>query len=167
MVLRTVGHGTAAEAVALLVTSETTTDGVAAHIDLLARLKGGHGDVTTEFQTVDGVNAVFLQVAQQLVARLSQVALSGLADELFADITEAQLNGGVAVGAVGFELGNAARTCLDHGDRDGPAFVVEELGHAQFLPKNADGHKEGDTPAGPPLTGSGVTESSGARNRWS
>jgi hypothetical protein len=39
-------------------------------------------------------------------------------------------------------LGDTAGTRLDHGDRDGSAFVVEELGHAQFLPKNADGHKE-------------------------
>jgi hypothetical protein len=90
-------------------------------------------------------------VAQGLAAGLGQVTLGRLVHELLADVTEAQLNGGVAVGAVGFELGNPARTRLDHGDRDGSAFVVEELGHAQFLPKNADGHKEGETPAGPPL----------------
>ena len=49
--------------------------------------------------------------------------------------------GGVTVGAGGLELGNAAGTRLDHGDRDGFACVVEELGHAQFLPKDADGHR--------------------------
>ena len=69
------------------------------------------------------------------------MARSRLVHELLANVTEAQLHGGVAVGAGGLELGNAAGTRLDHGDRDGFACVVEELGHAQFLPKDADGHR--------------------------
>jgi hypothetical protein len=40
-------------------------------------------------------------------------------------------------------LGDAARARLDQGDRDGFALLVEELGHTQLLPKDADGHGGG------------------------
>jgi hypothetical protein len=67
----------------------------------------------------------------------------GLVDELRANLAETDLHGDVAVGVEGFELGDAAGTSLDQGDRDGGAVFVEELGHAHFLPKNADGHRWG------------------------
>jgi hypothetical protein len=68
------------------------------------------------------------------------VTAGRLVDELLANVAESELDGVVAVGGVGFELGDAAGTRLDQSDRDGPALVVEELGHAQFLPENSDGH---------------------------
>jgi hypothetical protein len=72
------------------------------------------------------------------------VAPGGLVHQLFADLAETDLDGAVTVAGFVLELGDAAGTRFDHGDRDGPAFVVEELGHAQFLPENADGHGRGD-----------------------
>jgi hypothetical protein len=130
--------------VALLVARETAAHGVAAHIDFLAGLEGFDRDGATQLETVDGVDAVLLEVTQQLITRLGQVALGGFIDELLADIAETELNGVIAVSAGGFELSDAAGASLDHGDRDGPALFIEELGHAQFLPKNADGHRKGN-----------------------
>ena len=135
-------HRAAAEAMALLVPGEAPTDGVAADVDLLAGLKGGDGNGATQFKSVDAGDAVFAQMAQRLPTRSGQVAAGGLVDELFADVSETELDGGVAVGAGGFELGDAAGASLDHGDRDGPALFIEELGHAQLLPEDADGHRK-------------------------
>ena len=66
--------------------------------------------------------------------------LGRLVDQLLAGFAEADLNRGVTVGVVCFELGDATGTGLDQGDGDGSALLVEELGHAQLLPENADGH---------------------------
>ena len=104
VVFGTVGHGTAAEAVALLVAREAPAHGVAADIDLLARLEGGDGDGATQLEAIDAVHPIFLQVAQHVVARFGQVTLGGLVDELFARLAKAKLDSadvalGVAVAA--------------------------------------------------------------------
>ena len=77
-------------------------------------------------------------MTQQGVAGFVEVALGGLIDQLFAGFPEADLHRGVAVGVIAFELGDAAGAGLDQGDGDRFALLVEELGHAQFLPENAD-----------------------------
>ena len=43
------------------------------------------------------------------------------------------LDGGVAVGLGPLDLGDANRTGLDHGHRDCPVLVIEDLRHAQLL----------------------------------
>jgi hypothetical protein len=66
------------------------------------------------------------------------VTLGRLVDQLFAGVAKADLHRGIAIGVAAFELGDAAGTGLDQGDGDGSALLVEELGHAQLLPENAD-----------------------------
>ena len=47
---------------------------------------------------------------------------------------------GIAGSVVVFELGDAAGAGFDQGDRNSSALLVEELGHTQLLPEDADGH---------------------------
>lgn len=140
MVLRAVGHWASAEAMTLLITGEATTHGVAADVHLLACFEITHGDGSAKFETLQVVDAIFTQVAEHPFAGFGEVALGGLVDQLFASIAKADLDGLVAVSFGGFELGDPARPRLDQGDRDGFALLIEELGHTQFLPKDADGH---------------------------
>ena len=159
MVLGAVGHWTAAEAVALLITREATTHAVAAHVHLLASFEITNGDLVAQFEPADVIDAVFAEVAQKFLAGLGEVTLGGFVDQLVARFAEADLNGGIAVCFRCFELGDAARARLDQSDRDGFALLVEELGHTQLLPKDADGHGEVRTPAwtaSVPGTGAGV-----------
>ena len=140
MVLRAVGHWTSTEAMALLITGEATTHGVAADVNLLACLEITHGDCATQLETLQVVDAIFTQVAEDPLAGFGEVTLGGLVDQLFACFAKTDLNGFIAVSFSGLELGNSARPRLDQSDRDGFALLVEELGHTQFLPKDADGH---------------------------
>ncbi len=75
---------------------------------------------------------------QENLARFGEVPFGRLVDQFFAGITETDLNGGITVDVRSLELGDAAGPRLDQGDRDGSALIVEELRHAQFLPKDAD-----------------------------
>ena len=71
----------------------------------------------------------------------------GFVDQFLAGYAKTDLHRGVPVGVVALELGDAAGTGLDQGDGDRSALLVEELGHTQFLPENADGHRWEVTPA--------------------
>ena len=128
---------------AFLVAGETAADRVAADIDLLAGLKSGHGDGGSQLEAVYAIDAVFAQVAQRVVAGAGQVPLGWFVDQLAADLAETELHGAIAVAGFTLELGDAAGARFDQGDRNRPAFFIEELGHAQFLPENADGHGKG------------------------
>ena len=134
------GHGSTAKAMAFLQSGKTTAHGVATHIYLLSRTEGFNCEIAAKFNPIDGIDAVFLEVAQGLATGFAQVTLGRTVYEFFADVAKTNLNSGVTVVGWGFDLGDAAGTRFDQSDRNGFAFVVEELGHAQFLPKNADRH---------------------------
>ena len=122
----------------LLIARETTTDGVAADIDLLSGFEVTDGDRAAQLESFKAIDAVLAQVTQQGVAGFVEVTLGGLVDQLLAGFPEADLHRGIAIGVVVFELGDAAGAGLDQGDGDRFALLVEELGHAQFLPEDAD-----------------------------
>ena len=140
VIFGTVRHRTATEAMTLLVTGKAASHRVAADVNLLAGFEVTHGDCTAEFQAVDVVNAVLTEVTEYTFAGFGEVPLGWFVDQLFAGVPEADLNGDVAVRFCCFELGDPARPRLDQSDRDGFALLVEELGHTQLLPKDADGH---------------------------
>ena len=140
VVLRTVGHRTPAEAVALLVASEAAADGVTADVHLLAGFEIADGDGATEFKTFNAVDAVFAQMTQKALTGFVEVTLGGLVDQLLAGFAKADLHCGITVSVVVFELGDAAGAGFDQGDRNSSALLVEELGHTQLLPEDADGH---------------------------
>ena len=140
VILGTVGHWAAAETVTFLVAREATPHGVAADVDFLAGFEITDGDRATEFQALNGIDAVFAKVTQQLIAGFGQVALCRAVDQLLAGAAETDLHRGIAVGVIALQLGDSTGTRLDQGDRDGFALLVEELGHSQLLPKDADGH---------------------------
>ena len=125
---------------AFLQTGEDAAHRVAADVDFLAGFEGCDGDRAAEFQAVDAFDAVFAQMAERIAAGFGQVAPGRFVHEFFANFTETDLDSAVAVSGLALELGDAAGSRIDQGDRDGSALGVEELGHAQFLPKNADGH---------------------------
>ena len=55
-------------------------------------------------------------------------------------VTEAELDGVVAVGLFRLHLENGAGTCLNDGYRDRVALAVEDLGHAQLATENGLPH---------------------------
>ena len=128
---------------------EALADARAGDLDVVARSEHADRDGLAHVH-VRGP-AELRQVTVGSDAGLRKVAGLRLGEVLEINRLVRELNPVVPVGVRRAHADDRARARLDHGDRDGPAFVVEELGHAQFLPKNADGHKEGDTPAGPPL----------------
>ena len=65
------------------------------------------------------------------------MALTGLIDELISNLTKPNLYCGVTVSFRSLELCYTAGASLDQSDRNSFSFVVEELGHTQFLPKNS------------------------------
>ena len=66
------------------------------------------------------------------------MAFKRLVDQFLAGFAETNLHRGITIGVIVFELCDAAGTGLDQSDRDSSALLVEELGHAQLLPENAD-----------------------------
>jgi hypothetical protein len=72
-----------------------------------------------------------------LEAGLLEVAELGLADVLVLALLERELHGLVAVVVEGAYLSDGTRACLDDGDGDHVAVVVEQLGHAHLLADDA------------------------------
>ena len=67
MILRTVGHRTTAEPVALLITSEATAHGVATDVHLLAGFEVADGDGATQLKTAQVIDAIFTQVTKHFI----------------------------------------------------------------------------------------------------
>ena len=86
------------------------------------------------------LDAHLAQGAHRSDARLVEVALHGLVDFLFLDVTETDLDGLVAVGLGGLYLRDNAGAGLD--DRDGDDVVIfsPDLSHTQLAAENRIDH---------------------------
>ena len=88
-----------------------------------------------------GVAAELGEVAVGGRAGLLQVAELALRDLAVDHRLVGELHGGVAVGGLAANVGDGARTGLDHGDRgDAARLRIEDLGHAELSAKDAFHH---------------------------
>jgi len=78
-------------------------------------------------------------VAARRDAGLGEVTRVRLVDLARVDRAVRQLDGRVAVGVRGLDLGDDARSRLDDGDRNHPVRCVENLGHSQLLAQDSLG----------------------------
>ena len=131
--VRAVGGADAVEAVPLHDTGEALALGRADDVDVLAGLEQLDRDLLAELVARRRRGADLDQVAARGDAGLLEVAGHRLVDLARVDRAVRDLDGVVAVGLAGADLGDDARAGLDHRDRNEPAVVVPDLGHAELL----------------------------------
>ena len=70
-------------------------------------------------------------------ASLLEVSTNRLVCLAWVDFAKGDLDGAVAIGFGGANLGDNAWPCLDDGNRHNAVVLVEDLGHAELLAQNA------------------------------
>ena len=88
-------------------------------------------------------NVVQTELTQGLLGGnvcLLEVTCSCLVDLLGGNLAEAQLNSLIAIALDSLLLHDGAGACLDDGDGDNLAALIEQLGHTDFLADNAFNH---------------------------
>ena len=126
-------------------------------IDQGAGLEGLGGDLLAERVLARVGRAQLDGVAPRRDAGLGEVARLGLVHPARVDRAVGQLDGDVAVGLLGSDLGHHVGSGLDHGDRDDPVVLVEYLGHPELLAQDP-----GDLPVSHRL----VSPTGCSRRRW-
>ena len=103
------------------------------HVDVLAGREPIDRDGRADFVRRRVVRSHLDEVLGRSDAAFREVTLHRLADARLFDLAEAELHGRVPVPLRGSDLRDDARPRLHDGDRDRPAFIGEDLGHAQLL----------------------------------
>ena len=103
---------------------------------------GSNASTVTVSPTFElGVAAELGEVTVGGRAGLLQMAELALRDLAVDHRLVGELHGGVAVGCLAANVGDGARTGLDHGDRgDAARLRIEDLGHAELSAKDAFHH---------------------------
>ena len=135
--LVTVSGTLTCEAVALHATGEALTLGGAGDVDERDAVEDLDGDVLSELVAGDVVHADLGHVATRGDAGLLEVTCDRLVGLTRVDLAVGDLDGVVAIGFLGANLGHNARPSLDDGDRDDTVLLVEDLGHAELGAQNA------------------------------
>ena len=86
------------------------------------------------------LDANLAQIAHGAYARLREVALHGLVDLLFLDVTKTDLDGLVAIGLGGLDLRDHAGASLDDGHGNDGVIFSPDLRHAQLTAENRIDH---------------------------
>jgi hypothetical protein len=123
----------------LIVPAKPLPTEVPGDLDLVAGLEGLDGDRVADVEL--GVAAELGEVTVGGRAGLLQMAELALRDLAVDHRLVGELHGGVAVGCLAANVGDGARTGLDHGDRgDAARLRIEDLGHAELSAKDAFHH---------------------------
>src|SRR3954452_22482687 len=125
--------GAAAEIVALHDAREALALRGADHVDDLALDEHAGVDARPELQLLDAVGWNLAHRLQAVAVRQTGAFELTLVRSVRPRLgTEAELHRGIAVGLVGAQLRNEARSRLDQGRGGDAAVFVEEPGHAQL-----------------------------------
>ena len=87
-----------------------------------------------------GGNADLAEIAHGLDAGLGEVTRHGLVDARLLDLTEANLDGVVAVGGNGLDLRNDAGAGLNDRNGDDVIVLVKHLGHPDLAAEDGADH---------------------------
>ena len=121
------------EAVALHDTGGALALAGADDVDLGHAVEDVRGQLLADRVLPGVLGAQFHQVPPRRDARLGEVPTLGLVHLARVDLTEPELDGGVAVDLGGAHLGHHTRARLDDGHRHEAVVLVENLGHPQLL----------------------------------
>ena len=136
LVAGAVGHGAAGEVPALDGALEALALGGADDVDGLDVGEVGDGDHVTGLVLLTVLDANLAQVAHRLDALLGEVTGHGLVDVLGGDVSEADLDGVVAVGRLRLDLRDGAGASLDDGDGHDVVVLVPDLRHPKLAAKD-------------------------------
>lgn len=142
LVAAAVGHGATGEVPALDGALEALALGGADDVDGLdvSEVSDGHDVAGVVLLAV--LDADLAQEAHRLDAGLGEVTSHGLVDVLGGDVSEADLDGVVAVGRLRLDLRDGAGASLDDGDGHDVVVLVPNLRHSELAAKDGADHAQ-------------------------
>lgn len=140
LVAAAVGHGAAGEVPALDGALEALALGGAGDVDGLDVGEISDGDDVAALVLLAVLDANLAEEAHRLDAGLGEVARHRLVHVLGSDVSEADLDGVVAVGRLRLHLRDGAGAGLDDGDGDDVVVLIPHLRHTELAAKDRADH---------------------------